>query len=75
MFYEKSRIYGTTKRLDIETLKKLFNDERLSFVKVALLFESRAERKEHLRSDYDFALLMDEKADDGWGELRQKLMT
>ena len=67
MFYEKSRIYGVTKKLDIETLKKLFSDKRLSFVKVALLFGSRADGRENLRSDYDFALLMDEKANDGWG--------
>ncbi|WOE70322.1 nucleotidyltransferase domain-containing protein [Hydrogenimonas thermophila] len=67
MFCEKNRIYGTTKKLDIDTLKKLFNDKRLSFVKVALLFGSRADGRENLKSDYDFALLMDKEADDGWG--------
>lgn len=64
---EKNRIYGKTKKVDITTLKKLFHDNRLSFIKVALLFGSRSKKEEHLKSDYDFALLMDKKADEGWG--------
>ncbi len=67
MLQDKNRIYGKTKKLDITTLKKLFHDNRLSFVKIALLFGSRSKKEEHLKSDYDFALLMDKKADEGWG--------
>lgn len=64
---EVKRIYGRTKELSVEELRKLFHDTRLEFIEVALLFGSRAKGKTHARSDYDFALLMRKDADMGWG--------
>ena len=64
---ETKRIYGRTKELSVEELRELFQDSRLAFIEVALLFGSRAKGKTHPRSDYDFALLMKEDADVGWG--------
>ena len=66
MFY-KSRPYGKTKVISIEELKQLFQDERLSYVKLALLFGSRAIGNSHLKSDYDFALLMEDLPNESWG--------
>ncbi len=67
MLNYKNRIYGKTKEIDPSTLKKLFHNKKLDFITIALLFGSRAREKHHNRSDYDFALLMDSSADDGWG--------
>ena len=64
---EKNRIYGKTKELDIDELKEAFEDERASFISIALLFGSRAINKAHSRSDYDFALLMQKTGDEPWG--------
>ena len=52
------RVYGKTKLIDIQTLKRGF--EAIDFVKTALLFGSRVQGDWHCRSDYDFAVLLDE---------------
>ncbi len=64
---QKNRIYGKTKELDIDTLQEAFNDERASFISVALLFGSRALKTHHSRSDYDFAFVMKKIGDEPWG--------
>jgi len=69
MLNEKHRIYGKTKILEKEELKKIFNSEPFNYVKIVLLFGSRAVGNFHTRSDYDFAVFADETADDGWGVL------
>ncbi len=66
MINEKNRLYGKTKDIDQDTLKKLFHDKRLDFIQIALLFGSRTRESYHSRSDYDFALLMDE-SNEPWG--------
>ena len=67
MIDEKSRVYGRTKEISIDALKNAFASSEADFIKVALLFGSRAVGRQHARSDYDFALLMDEKCDAPWG--------
>ncbi len=64
---EKSRVYGRTKALSIDTLKNAFTSAEADFIEVALLFGSRALERQHPRSDYDFALLMNENSDAPWG--------
>ena len=59
------RKYGTTPSLSIEALRRGF--EMLSYVDAALLFGSRARGESKEKSDYDFALLMDTRSDEGWG--------
>lgn len=67
MLNEKHRVYGKTKILNTEELKKIFSSELFDYVKVVLLFGSRAVGNFHDRSDYDFAVLADETKDDSWG--------
>ena len=57
MINEKNRIYGKTKEIPLDKLKELFNHKELNFIKIALLFGSRARGDYHNRSDYDFAIL------------------
>ena len=64
---EKNRVYGKTKKIDIDTLKDAFCDDRASFISTALLFGSRADGSYHDRSDYDFAFLMEKTGDETWG--------
>ena len=67
MMNYKTRIYGTTKELSVDTMKAAFSDKKADFIKVALLFGSRALGRQHNKSDYDFALLMNEDTDAPWG--------
>jgi len=67
MINEKNRIYGKTKEISLDKLKELFNHKELNFIKIALLFGSRARGDYHNRSDYDFAILMDNSVDKSWG--------
>lgn len=69
MINEKNRFYGKTKELSIEELKHLFSSESLSYIKIALLFGSRALGRSHERSDYDFALLFEDDPEEAWGML------
>ena len=67
MMNYKTRTYGTTKELSIDTMKVAFCDKKADFIKAALLFGSRALGRQHHKSDYDFALLMSEDTDAPWG--------
>ncbi len=67
MMNYKTRIYGTTKELSVDTMKAAFSDKKVDFIKIALLFGSRALGRQHNKSDYDFALLMSEDTDAPWG--------
>ncbi len=68
MLNEKHRFYGKTKKFNTEELKKLFNSLMFDYIKIVLLFGSRAIGEQHERSDYDFAVLVrDDAVDDGWG--------
>lgn len=68
MFF-KHRSYGRTKLLDITDLKTLFQNERLSYIKGALLFGSRADGTYNAQSDYDIAILTDKTKTYEWGVL------
>ncbi len=70
MLNEKHRFYGKTKIFDNKELKDFFNSLVFDYVKIVLLFGSRAVGTQHDRSDYDFAVLVsDNIVDDGWGVL------
>ena len=59
MLYDKDRIYGKTKDFTVEALKELFQDEKLNYLSVILLFGSRADGTAIRQSDYDFAVAGD----------------
>ena len=61
----KSRRYGIAKELSTEQLRTSF--QSLPYVKTAFLFGSRASGNAHAKSDYDFALEMEELANEHWG--------
>lgn len=61
----KSRQYGVTKELSMQALRAHF--QLLPYVKTAFLFGSRASGHAHSKSDYDFALEMEELCDEHWG--------
>jgi len=65
---EKRRIFGRTENIDIDTLKSLFTEPRLDYIRLAVLFGSRASEAAHVRSDYDFAVLA-EDVDAPWGKM------
>jgi uncharacterized protein YutE (UPF0331/DUF86 family) len=70
MIHETHRVYGKVKELPIDALRQAFSC--LSYVKLALLFGSRASVNElqvHGQSDYDFAVLLDKSQDCDWGHL------
>ena len=70
MIHESRRVYGKVKELPIDTLRQAFSC--LSYVKLALLFGSRASvngLQVHSQSDYDFAVLLDKSQDCDWGHL------
>ncbi len=67
MINERQRSYGSTKEIDIDTLISVFNSEKFKYVKLAVLFGSRASGSAHKRSDYDFALLLEEDDALAWG--------
>ncbi len=59
MINYKDRTYGKTKDISIKELRKLFQDEKLSYLHIILLFGSRASGNATRQSDYDFAILGD----------------
>jgi len=67
MIHYKKRLYGTTKNLSIEELKKLFSKKELSYIKLALLFGSRATNSFNSKSDYDIAVLTEANINTPWG--------
>ena len=68
MFF-KNRHYGSTKNMDISRLKILFQDKKLSYIRLALLFGSRANNQQTSKSDYDIAILADDSLKYDWGLL------
>ncbi len=67
MMYYKKRVYGKTKEFSIDELKRVFSDNRLSYIKLALLFGSRATNRATFQSDYDIAILTDSGIEAPWG--------
>ena len=67
MIGERNRVYGKTKSYSIEDLKRIFALKSFDFIKIVVLFGSRARGDSSIRSDYDFAMLFDRDFDDGWG--------
>lgn len=65
----KNRLYGSTKNIPLDSLVKIFQDEKLSYIKLAILFGSRANNSQTVQSDYDFAILADNSQDYRWGAL------
>ena len=63
MIHYKKRIYGKT----IKELKEAFSKNELSYIKLALLFGSRAINKATPKSDYDFAILTHSNIKAPWG--------
>ena len=68
MLNEKHRFYGKTKKFEIEELQNCLSTSLFEYIKIVLLFGSRARGTQHARSDYDFAILVrDDTVDEGWG--------
>ncbi len=59
------RIYGITKVISREVLNEFFAE--LDYVRIALLFGSRARGNPTPKSDYDFALLFEDSSSPDWG--------
>ena len=69
MLNEKQRYYGKTKSIKVDLLRVVFNADRFKYMPIVLLFGSRALHKSHERSDYDFAVLLEEDENEAWGML------
>ncbi|HKK01637.1 MAG TPA: nucleotidyltransferase domain-containing protein [Desulfuromonadales bacterium] len=70
MINETRRIYGKVKEIPFEELVEAFRC--LEEIRVAVLFGSRAAGlapTSLVRSDYDFAVLLDKAESSGWGHL------
>jgi len=61
MINYKSRTYGKVKDISITQLKGLFESQKLSYLKIILLFGSRANDTASRQSDYDFAVYGDSR--------------
>jgi predicted nucleotidyltransferase len=68
-FLYNKRVFGKTKNISHDKLKSLFANEKLNYIKLILLFGSRVNQNHHLRSDYDFAVLVDDEFKSDWGEI------
>ena len=67
MIHYKKRLYGKTKNISIKELKELFSKKELSYIKLALLFGSRATDSANSKSNYDIDVLTEPKVDAPWG--------
>lgn len=70
MIHETRRIYGKVKDISVEELVEAFRS--LDEIRVAALFGSRAAGRSQtslIRSDYDFAVMLDKSGPSGWGHL------
>ena len=67
MIHEFRRVYGQVKAISQQVLPQAF--AQLPYVKIALLFGSRAGADSTPQSDYDFAVLMDKSEPAAWGHL------
>ena len=70
MFFKK-RLYGKTNHITIEALKEKFKSNQLDYIKIAVLFGSRAINKQKEHSDYDIAIVATESKSQTWGVLSQ----
>ena len=61
MINYKNRTYGKTKNISVKELKELFQNQKLTYLSVVLLFGSRACGTSTRQSDYDFAILGETK--------------
>lgn len=64
------RVYGNVKDISLDQLQKIFKD--IKYAHIVLLFGSRANHTHTIKSDYDFAVLAEEREYD-FG-LRAKLL-
>lgn len=69
-FY-KNRIYFKTKKYTCLELKKLFENKKLDYLELILLFGSRATDRFHDKSDYDFAVYTSQELNNPWGNMAQ----
>ena len=51
------RVFSRIKDINIQELINFFSDRRLNYIKIAILFGSRAKKTHHIQSDYDFAVV------------------
>ena len=66
MIFEKKRVFGRTRVIDVAELVESFRSPKLDYVELAVLFGSRASGNTHPLSDYDFAILAKD-VDAPWG--------
>lgn len=64
----RRRRFGKTKPLSIKELTQAFACKELGYIKLVLLFGSRATNEAHLQSDYDFAIIA-EPQEAPWGTI------
>ncbi|MDY0398877.1 MAG: nucleotidyltransferase domain-containing protein [Desulfuromonas thiophila] len=69
MMHDSRRVYGQVKILPFPILQQAFAP--LSYVRIALLFGSRAGANATPQSDYDFAVWIDKTQPFAWGALAQ----
>lgn len=67
----KNRYYGKVKELSTEQLMSVLQDKKLDYLKIILLFGSRATGKIHPKSDYDFGVVTHDGIVNPWGVLSQ----
>jgi len=69
MSFYKQRVFGKTKNISNTQLIDLFKTNTLDYIKIILLFGSRASKTNHFRSDYDFAILTVDDVISPWGNI------
>lgn len=62
------RLFSKTKEISYSELIEKFNKKELEYITIALLFGSRSNGTNHIKSDYDFAILTDD-TDQPWGSI------
>lgn len=67
MSFYKNRVYFKTKKYTLLELKELFENKKLDYLQLVLLFGSRATDK----SDYDFAIYTSKDLNNSWGNMAQ----
>lgn len=67
MISDFKRDYGRVTNIPLKELIEKF--DLIESIKIALLFGSRASENFTVKSDYDFAVAVDDNADIGWGKM------
>ena len=67
----RKRLFGKTKDLTHLQLQELLNIKKLDYIKIIVLFGSRADNTQHIQSDYDFAVYAKESFQYGWGVISE----